>query len=454
MGRFIQSLCFPIHIMAARWRFRALTPDRIQRYQRRRAGRIVRYAVRHSPFFQNHYAGHDLHDVWSLPVTNKAMMMANLSEYNTLGFSKNEMSAFCLEAERSRDFSRRFHGVNVGMSSGTSGSRGIEIVTPREEDFLRALFYARFSFPRGEKLNLAFMLRVSSPAFALGPFGHRLTYISQLNPIEKIAAELEQLQPNVLSAPASMLHLLAREARAGRLHIGPKRLISYAEVLYPDVESFLRDIFQCEVHQIYKCTEGAIAISCRHGRLHINEDLVAVQLLDANGLPTPAGQPCHRMIITDLCKRAQPIIRYELNDIITISDQPCPCGSSFRVISQIHGRSDDLFVARRIDGSGIEYIFPDFIGRSIISASDEIEEYQAIQESMSKVIIRIRPGAKADHERLAAAVKERLAEVFMAYRCLAPDLEVVFGPPQPNPRSLKLSRVIRTFTIDDDLQGH
>ena len=51
----------------------------------------------------------------------------------------------------------------------------------------------------------------------------------------------------------------------------------------------LSDVFKCPVFEIYKATEGAIAISCRHGSLHINEDLVAVELIDLDGVPVPPG---------------------------------------------------------------------------------------------------------------------------------------------------------------------
>ena len=61
-----------------------------------------------------------------------------------------------------------------------------------------------------------------------------------------------------------------------------------------------------------------------------NEDLIAVELLDGDGRPTPPGVPSRRMLVTDLHKTSQPIVRYALNDIVTIRPEPCACGSSFR----------------------------------------------------------------------------------------------------------------------------
>jgi putative adenylate-forming enzyme len=376
------------------------------------------------------------------------MMMENLSDYNTLGCTKEELIGFCMEVEKSRDFSRRLRGLTVALSSGTSGNKGIEILTRAEENFLRALFLSRYPLPHGEKINLAVILRVSAPALALDKFGHQLTYISQLSTLEHICDTLQRLQPNIVSAPPSMLQILAKEAQAGRLTIRPDSLISYAEILYPDVKAFVESAFHCNVNEIYKCTEGAIAISCRCGRLHLNEDVVMVQLYDREGNPTPPGQACHKMVVTDLFKKSQPIIRYELNDIIILGKERCPCGSAFRVIEQIQGRSDDLFWGKRSDQDSWQFIFPDYICRAIISSSEDIEEYQAIQQSPREVLIQILPKPTANKPAIIANAQLNLRQVFIAYGCIPPDVNIVFEKPKPNPNSLKLTRVRRQFEID------
>jgi putative adenylate-forming enzyme len=316
------------------------------------------------------------------------------------------------------------------MSSGTSGNKGVEIVTPREENYMKAALFARFDFPKNEKINLAFILRVSAPAFNLDKFGHRLTYISQLNSIDEIDKQLEEIDPNVISAPPSMLKLIAAEAENGRLSVNPKRLISYSEILYPDVKDYLIKVFKCPVHQIYKCTEGPIAISCKHGQLHINEDLVLVETLNNDGTITSPGQPCQKLIVTDLHKKSQPIIRYALNDIITISPGMCKCGSCFRVIENIQGRADDLFWAKNIITNEWQYIFPDYISRAIISASEDINEYQAIQSTPDDVLVRIQLRNGADQDKFdIKEVIENINIVFREYNCRLPKISIVFEKP-------------------------
>ncbi len=435
------TVLLPVWYLLVRRRLHQWTPADITHYQQQQIQRIVRYARKYAPWYHDLYRDIDTTVLTELPITDKQRLMDKLTRANTLGLTRKEIFDFCLEVEQTRDFSRRYQGLNIGMSSGTSGNRGVEITTPREERYLRTAFLARFPFIPGEKLNLAFILRVSTPAFSLNRFGHRLTYVDQLQPMDAIVSQVQQIQPNVISGPASLLLQLARQRREGRLTTTPKRLISYAEVLTPEDRKVLRDTFGAEVHEIYKATEGAIGMSCAQGSLHINEDLVAVETLDGDGSPTPAGQPCRQMLVTDLHKTSVPIIRYALNDIITISPDRCACGSAFRVISQIQGRGDDLLWARTRNRTW-HPIFPDFIRRAIISASDRIESYQVIQESPDEMTIRLMP---ALDQTVADAVTQRIRDVFEKLDCVPPAVTIEWQPPEPNKNSGKLIRIHRAF---------
>ena len=114
-------------------------------------------------------------------------------------------------------------------------------------------------------------------------------------------------------------------------------------VLYDETRKKLEQVFGVPIMQIYQSSEGSMAMPCKHASLHINEDLMHIDLRDKNGDVTLPGEISHQMIVTDLHKRSQPIIRFELNDAITISPETCSCGSQFRVIDQIWGRNDDMY---------------------------------------------------------------------------------------------------------------
>lgn len=440
--QYVERHSFIIFLLLCKYRFRHWTGDDIKRYQESRIRNRVRMVLSKSDFYRHHYEGYDISDIWNLPVTNKGLMMENLSSFNTVGLDRKEILEFCLENESKRDFTRRLRGINIGMSSGTSGNKGVEMTSVSEENILRAGFFARFDFPKKQKINLAFILRVTSPAFSLNKFGHRLTYVSQMDSIENIVKKMNDQKPNVISAPPSMLKLIASEAENNRLNIKPVKVISYAEVLYPDVKEYLIKTFGCEVHEIYKCSEGAIAITCRYGNLHVNEDIVAIQPLDLNGNPSKPGEPCHKLVITDLHKSTLPIIRYELNDIITIGTGKCRCGSNFRIIDRIIGRADDMLWGVRKRDNSKHFIFQDYITRAIISVSDDILEFQVVQKDLEHLVVRIMLRDGTALSGISYVLRSRIRKVFSDYECFEPDIEVLLEEPVANLSSGKLSRVI------------
>jgi len=433
---------FPAFYLLARYRFRNWTSDTIRRHQQGRRARMVRYAIHHSPFFKRLYNGLDVSDFHSLPTVDKALMMENLSEYNTLKLDKEELIRFALNIEEKRDFSSRYRGINIGMSSGTSGNKGIIITTPHEEKYLKAMYASRLVLPKGQKLNGAFILRVNTPAFKYQRFGNRLTYVSQLQTIEVIRNQLAGIDPNVISAPPSMLLLLAREVESGRLSVKPKIVYSYAEVLDPAVRSFIGKVFGCPVHEVYQGSEGTYAMTCREGSLHINEDIIFLELLDSRGAPVKDGEPCRRLLVTDLYKRSQPVIRYEINDILTLEPGRCACGSNFRRISRIQGRADDLFWGLRNSTGERHFIYQDYISRKIISISDDIEDYQAIQESYNRIRVRLKLKSDTMPAEIAESIHNGIRGIFAEYDCRLPEVIIETGEPIVNPDSGKLTRII------------
>ena len=116
----------------------------------------------------------------------------------------------------------------------------------------------------------------------------------------------------------------------------PTKVISVAEVLEPQDKLYLEQLFQQTIHQVYQCTEGFLAATCEKGVLHFNEDFI---LIEKKYIDKEKRR--FHPIITDLLRTTQPVIRYELDDII-IEKKQCACGSPFMAIEQIEGRSDDI----------------------------------------------------------------------------------------------------------------
>ena len=77
--------------------------------------------------------------------------------------------------------------------------------------------------------------------------------------------------------------------------------------------------------------------------MHVADDLVILEPADADGNVVPYGQPADRMLLTNLFNLDQPLIRYDMTDAVTISDDPCPCGCAHRRITSVNGRINGAF---------------------------------------------------------------------------------------------------------------
>ncbi|MHA1200333.1 MAG: hypothetical protein ACTSQF_13485, partial [Candidatus Heimdallarchaeaceae archaeon] len=310
-------------------RFLNWSPRDIQKHQRKQIKKLIKKSTKKSQFYSSLYEGFDLTDFTKLPFMNKQLFMDNFTELNTRGLTKEECIEHCLEKEKTRDFSQHHRGFLVGMSTGTSGSRGIEFATKYEALLMQVLVFFRFPFPKAKRINLAFISRVFSPGFGHDGRRIKVSYVSPLDTIPAIVEKLNSLSSNIISGPPSVLEVLAKEKQKGTLRLSPLLLVSYGEVLDFVVKEEIETVFKCSVVEAYKSSESFIALPCKSGNLHINEDTVFVEVLDKDNQPVEAGKPGY-VVVTDFIKYGTPIIRYRLNDLLTISPDPCPCGSNFR----------------------------------------------------------------------------------------------------------------------------
>ncbi len=414
------------HFLRARWRWHHLHGTALEQFQDERAQLIVEYTRQHSPFYREHWAGHDPRQWRTLPMVDKQLMMEHFDTFTTCGVMRDEAIKVALQAEQSRNFMPRLNGLTVGLSSGTSGHCGLFLVNEREQAAWAGVILARALHSLCLRhLRIAFFLRSNSNLYEeVGGGPMQFRYFDLMHPLARIAADLNDFQPHIVIGPPSLLALLAEEHIHDHLIIHPDRLISVAEVLEPQDQELLQETFNVPIHQIYQCTEGLLAVSCAHGSLHIQEDLVAVQFEPVSN----GDDGCITPIVTDLWRRTQPIIRYRLNDILQLDPAPCPCGSSFRVIRAIEGRCDDLCYFELQEG-GIRPFFPDTIRRMILLADPHIVDYQVFQERCGHLRIHLAVTPTIPFSQVEPSVGASVASIIAQYDCCPATLEIVEGLP-------------------------
>jgi hypothetical protein len=89
-----------------------------------------------------------LSDIKKLPIINKDIMMNHFDRLNTVGLKKDEVMAVAVEKELNKDYLGYYKDEFViGLSSGTSGNKGLYITPKALTERLPFVFLARSGIP-------------------------------------------------------------------------------------------------------------------------------------------------------------------------------------------------------------------------------------------------------------------------------------------------------------------
>lgn len=414
--------------------------EKLESHQKKQLKKIIEFSRKNSEYYNNLFSGLDEVTLEQIPIITKSEMMDNFNQINTKNLKKEELIAFTITQEKKGQYSRFQGEYSIGLSSGTSGNKALTVLSQNESDLYNCLLFSRNGIPKSVKnRRILFALRRNNPTFKeISNFGIHLVYINYTLSVEEIIKLINDKKLNILSGPPSLLEIIS--SKKNQIDHPIEAVISYAEVLSKTTREKLEEIFGLSIIEIYQGAEGFIASTCRCGSLHLNEDVLLIETLDVEDKIGNAKN----LIITDLYRTTQPIIRYEMNDIIELQESNCKCGSCFRVIKKIHGRSDDVFHLKNSQGD-ISYLFPDYVRRSINQASPEIEEYQAIQKAIDKIEIRLVLKNERNREIIEKKIIENLNFWVEKLDAELGNVEFSMEKPEKNPRSKKLIRVIRRF---------
>lgn len=405
------------------------TRVQIERYQRKKIRGQIEFVEKSSPYFSK-VTSKNLND---FPFMDKNCMMSNFNKMNTAKIDRDTALSIAINGEKSRDFSEKLEGYSVGLSSGTSGHRGVFVLSDEEIATWVGGMMAKMLPKRkifGNKV--AFFLRADNNLYeASNSKVLQFQFFDIMRPMDENIEKLEAYSPTILVAPPSVLILLAKAIESRQLSINPIRVISVAEVLTEGDEKYFKKVFRQDIiYQVYQCTEGFLGYTCECGSLHINEDVVFVEkeYLDKSRF-TP--------VITDFIRKTQPIIRYRLNDILVEDKTPCKCGSKMLRLKKIEGRMDDVFIFDGRESNGEVTVFPDFIGRVILYVP-KIREYKVVQQSKTSVVFYL--------DNLGIDVRKKIRKEFteLSDRLGFVRPNIIFKTYKPD-FSKKMKRIERNF---------
>ena len=409
-----------LHAVIVAKRAESLSPQQIHDLQQKRFKKLLRHVLQKSKFYQRYYREHGIteRDVDGvkpddLPVIDKQIVMEN---YDDLvcdpALKKDALERFIAESPDARSKYRNVY--KVIHTSGSSGTIGLFVYGPKDWVLVKAIGLRAGGIsinPLGRK-RLAFVGATdghyasvtsirNAPAFLF-----KVMVLSISNPIEEICQDIDRFRPDVLVGYPSGVSLLAQEQIARNINITPKKILCTGEPLTPVVRTSIEKAFGVNPTNFYGTSEtitfGAECDDCH--RLHFFDDWLSVQVVDKTLESVRPGQ-AGRAVITNLYNYTQPLIRYQMDDEIVLSDKPCQCGWPFPVIEKIAGRSEESLWFSRANGTR-EFIHPSSLGEFFVPG---LETFQFVQTGTDRLTMKAVVRSKKDS--IVPAIRERMTEI-------------------------------------------
>ncbi|MGZ8284301.1 MAG: F390 synthetase-related protein [Allosphingosinicella sp.] len=360
----------------------------IDRHQDRACARLTCAARTTIPFYRD--KGPAFED---LPIIDKAIQQARFHAFNRPQITLEE-AVEALAAGRDT-----IRGHFVGQSTGTSGNRGRFVISPAERFAWLGTIVAK-AVPDAlfRRRRVALALPGFSSLYQSASSGSRirLAFFDLALGIDAWREDLVAFAPEVLVAPPKVLRRLAEDGVLGGVEP-----FSGAEVLDPLDREIVEQASGRRVREIYMATEGLFAVACRHGTLHLAEDVVRFEW------ETVPGGDLVVPIVTDMVRRVQPMIRYRMNDLLELSAAGCPCGSPFQAVARIHGRMDDVFEFEAPKGRVM--VTPDVLRNAVVDADPRIRDYRIVQKADGGVTVELDDGLPDEvHAAVRGAVEQVL----------------------------------------------
>jgi phenylacetate-CoA ligase len=444
-----------------------ISPQRWQALQEGRLRRLLAYANAHSPYLRKKWSGIPLETcrLQDLPIMTKAEMMEHFDDFVTdRRLKKDEIAAWIGDLSHVGQYY-----LDEFVPCHTSGSQGqvALVVQRRDAPFhLFAMQVARgHAMPKtwGTVFKKLFAGRsrwamvLFRPCFipSGAAFGYmpkpssRLADILRLNlldPFEENLRKLEAFKPHFITAYVHVLEQLAQVAKANKTTLvseGNLQLaIAISEPLPPETQKFIEENLKVHVANHYAMGEcPALSLGCPQGRgAHINTDMAILENVDDQYRPVPDGTPGSKVLLTNLLNDVQPIVRYEVDDVITISPDPCPCGNRLPLVASIAGRANDQFWLTLPDGENIE--MSNFIFKDGFLNIMDMAEYQVTQigKNRFQMMVQLVPGSKMTVQDVEAGIRRVAREEGVPVEL---DLVTELVPSIPrDPKSGKMRRFI------------
>ncbi|GED71140.1 capsular polysaccharide biosynthesis protein [Brevibacillus reuszeri] len=429
--------------MAEMKKFQSLSKQEISQYQSERLGELLKHAMKNVPAYQ------DLDQELIRSIDNPAEAIQHFPILTKKYFNQNSESYIANTADRSQLIANR-----TGGSTGEPTKFYLDRVTVEHFEAARWLGLSWSGIQIGDRSIMVWgsSIELSKNQSQIHQLKEVLlknrTIISAYDlreeNIKKYLDEIHSFKPIYLYGYPSALALLAELMIRNnlRLQIKLNAVVTTAETLQPQQREVIQKAFDCNVINEYGARDGGIiAYECPKGHMHISTKNCYLEVVDIHTKEPVGYNEKGLLLVTDLNNYSMPRIRYQLGDVVSLSDQPCGCGNHLPILASLEGREDDVFVAR--DGS---YVHGNYFNQ-VMWSLESFSGYQLIQHTYEDVSLKLVKNVgshdfERDEQYFRNEIMKKLGDVY---------LSISFVDEIPRSSSGKIRYAVREFPLPSTL---
>ncbi|GAA1700075.1 AMP-binding protein [Microcella alkalica] len=240
---------------------------------------------------------------------------------------------------------------------------------------------------------------------------------------ERLLRAIDHLKPVALCATPSMVAYLGAAApdvlgkQASELSVRKISVGGEPGGGVPAIRESMESLWGADVRDMMggadfgstywaECDEKDGMHLCSQGALH-------VELIDPDSLePLPLEEGVTgELVYTALARRATPLVRYRMGDIVTVSGTGCACGRSAYKI-KTHGRADDMLIVRGVN------VFPAAVKDIVVHFTPDATGYLKIDVDFEghstsqplKIRVEMASSSTRTADELAVAIERMLSD--------------------------------------------
>ena len=404
-----------------------MSAEQLAQVRRPQVEALMDHAGAHLPFWRSRLRAAGLDPETRIPAA------LSLAEWNSRWSSLPILTRTDVQELGEQLWARQLpagHGaVAESVTSGSSG-RPVRIIRSTLDYFYWQAFQVREHVWRGRDLSGSFLTILrdesrkqmdgqvhlrrmadwGSPTSVVWPTGPSFL-LDYRAPASALIETICELKPDYVCTFPSLLLEILRHARDERITLPPlMEAIGVGEASPPELSGLCRDVWGAPLVSTYTAAEtGAIAFQCLEGgRWHLQSEKSIIEVLDDQGRPCDPGET-GRVILTPLHNFAMPLLRYEIGDVATVGEGPCPCGRTLPILAEIVGRARDLLMLPSGE------LRPPYYGHRAVMEVRSIRQHQVVQTARDEVCFRLvvaRPLTREEEGHVIKSATDALGGAF------------------------------------------